>query len=560
MIYYSQNRTARSMYALIFLAFLSVFIFAAFSVPYELSAAGTGGGTASLPSLKTAYESEFNGYMKLLAADAGAGELELRAAALIEAKERYLAALEAEAERLEKDGGTENGEGAAIKNEMLKLQRSALPNSAALKLQTGRTASQDFSAEGRATAGRGASSKSAESRAARIGGGAKAPTAAKTTAAASSASAKTPAGKLSAFFKSVGSFFGGVKNAVAGFFSSAATFVKQTAANVFSPEYDENSFPSEIPASLAYHKFDGKDFCIGANFPWLPGGYGWDIGAHDSWGSRFNEKTVDETFARLAARKLTVVRWFLYCDGRANPKFDSAAGRFKHPDARFMADFDKIMKLAEKHGVKIVWSFLDFHWFKKDSANFAAYSKIASDPALQKDFIDKAVMPIVEKYASSPAIYAWEIINEPEWITSNVAAPGAPGTISVAELRALVANCAAAIRSASAKPITVGAAKPQWMRLYVGTGINMFQAHYYDKGSKIPKSAFSATEFKKKYKLDSSTPVILGEFASKGSRFTIGQYINMAKDAGYDGAWVWGYHSTDESTDKARIDAVMPGE
>ena len=50
----------------------------------------------------------------------------------------------------------------------------------------------------------------------------------------------------------------------------------------------------------------------------------------------------------------------------------------------------------------------------------------------------------------------------------------------------------------------------------------------------ISKSAFSAREFKKRYKVDA--PVVLGEFASKGSRYTVPQWVNMAIDGGYDGA------------------------
>jgi hypothetical protein len=507
---------------------------------------GAGAEAASLQALKAGYESEFSGYMKLLIENAGENTLEKKAATLIEAKERYLAALLAEAEQLEKTGDSEKrDECAAVKNEMLKLQKSAILNSAGLKIQPLQVSS---------------SAKTAKLKTAAASAGAKTGAARITDGRAASSSSKTSASSgRSSFFQSVGSFFKKIKNAVGGFLSSAGSFVKQTFDGIVSDKYEDN-VSSNIPGSLQYAEFDGADFYLGANFPWLPGGYGWDIGNHDSWGSKFNEKIVDETFANFAAKKLKILRWFLYCDGRANPKFDAAAGLFKYPDARFMADFDKIMALAKKHDIKIVWSFLDFHWFKKDSANFAAYSKIASDAALQKDFIEKAIMPIVKKYADDGAIFAWEVINEPEWITSNVVAPGAPGAISVAELQALVKNATAAIKSASAKPVTVGSAKPQWMYLYVNTGIDMFQAHYYDKGSKIPKKIFSAFEFKKKYNISAATPVILGEFASRGSRYTIGQYINMAKDSGYDGAWVWGYHSTDEATDRSKIDSIKFGE
>ncbi len=496
---------------------------------------------SSISALKQNYESRYQNYLSLLTAGADDKTLEISCDALIEAKNRYLAALKTEAER----PGNNDGQ---TRNEILKLEKDQLINN--------KTVKTDLSAGVPALKNSNAASSKVSSKASRIKDGGALKNAGVSSKAASTASNSTGGGfwsKVSAGASKVKNFFARAAASVKGFFSSAQKFVSDTVEGVTSDKYDETDIEKTVPP-IAEIRARSKDFSIGVNFPWLPGGYGWDIGSHDSWGTKFNEKITDETFAKMAGLKLSVVRWFLYCDGRANPKFDNNSGLFKYPDERFSADFDKIMELARKHHIKIVWSFLDFHWFKKDAPNFEKYSKIARDQDLQKDFIEKAIMPIVKKYADDEAIFAWEVINEPEWITANVTAPGAPGQISVSELQGLVKNATAAIHSVSKKPVTVGSANPKWMYLYVNTGIDMFQAHYYDKGSKIAKKTFSADEFKRRYKIDK--PVILGEFASKGSRYTIGQYINMAVDSGYDGAWVWGYHSEDEATAKNNIDAM----
>lgn len=350
-----------------------------------------------------------------------------------------------------------------------------------------------------------------------------------------------------------GSFGNTIKNSfarIASAVSSAVTFVSGYAGDFFAAKYDETKIPREVAVDPAAST---KGFTTGVNFPWVKGKYGWDVCVHQSWGKGFDEAAIESAFAKFKRKKFKVVRWFLYCNGVAEPKMDGS-GRFMVPGKEFFDNFETVMRLAGKYDLQMVWSLLDFGWFKKDSANFVKYSMIAKDPVLLENFIQSAVVPLVKKYADDKAIFAWEVINEPEWVTAGVSYPGAPGSMSVDELRDLVKKITQAIHAAGSRPVTVGSANPKWLSLYVGTGIDIYQAHYYDKGSRIAKNSFSATKFKKKYNLKNQ--VILGEFASKGSRYTIAQYINMAREAGYDGAWVWGYYSEDESTDPSAIDGA----
>jgi hypothetical protein len=71
------------------------------------------------------------------------------------------------------------------------------------------------------------------------------------------------------------------------------------------------------------------------NLPWLQ--YGGDFGAN-VWqpdggvGRPERRERLSEVFGRLADRNLTVVLWFVLCDGRAGVRFaddGSAAGRHR---------------------------------------------------------------------------------------------------------------------------------------------------------------------------------------------------------------------------------------
>lgn len=496
---------------------LKISLFAAVFIVSLLAAAFvTDASSGAVSAAKAAYEAKFQKYLASVKQGAPDADQETALGELLEAREAYLGALADEASRLT------GAQAEKLRAEIEKI-RNISPAALAGSKSASKSGAQKASPASAKTPSSGGAQKSA---AVRAGSGA----------------ASTASAGLSKVKKTFGE--------AVSFVSSAVSFVSGYVGDFFASKYDEKKLSTEVARDPAAST---KGFTTGVNFPWVRGKYGWDVCVHESWGKGFDAAAIESAFAKFRSKKFTVVRWFLYCNGVANPKMD-ASGRFLVPEKEFFDNFDTVMRLAKKYDQKLVWSLLDFHWFMKDSPKFEKYSKIAKDPVLLENFIQAAVIPLAKKYADDESIYAWEIINEPEWVTAGVSYPGAPGALTVDELKNLVRKVTGAIHSVSSRPVTVGSAFPKWLPLYVGTGIDIYQAHYYDKGVPIAKKSFSAAEFKKKYGL--SNKVVLGEFASKGSRYTIAQYINMAREAGYDGAWVWGYFSDDESTSQKAIDAT----
>ena len=121
-------------------------------------------------------------------------------------------------------------------------------------------------------------------------------------------------------------------------------------------------------------------FLHGCNYPWSAGGglsfYGLDFGAN-VWGSHLGVSTrraaVERDFADMAGLGLRVVRWFVFCDGRAGIMYDDRdlpAGL----DSYFFEDLDAGLEIAAAHDIGLDLVLLDHPWM------FSGVSAMVPDP------------------------------------------------------------------------------------------------------------------------------------------------------------------------------------
>lgn len=294
-------------------------------------------------------------------------------------------------------------------------------------------------------------------------------------------------------------------------------------------------------------------FVVGANLPWL--NYGCDFGAND-WqpGGGFASKGVppDATrlFDSLGESGVDVIRWFLFCDGRAGIRFD--AGRPVSLDKYVFADLDAALSLIERQGLRVMPVLFDFHWCKParsvNRVQISGRRRVLARAGLRQALIETVVAPVLERYAAHPAVAAWDIINEPEWVTFGVGHLNPFSGISRRDLRSFVSDVANLAHALGAQPVTVGSARARWLPLVAGTGLDFYQLHWYDQlEGDAPLTAVTD--------LALDRPVIVGEFPSAGSRHTPAGLVDMARRAGYGGALVWSLLADDTAT--SRADALL---
>jgi hypothetical protein len=110
-----------------------------------------------------------------------------------------------------------------------------------------------------------------------------------------------------------------------------------------------------------------------------------------------------------------------------------------------------------------------------------------------------------------------------------------------------IAEAAALVHECTRHVVTVGLASAASLPRVRGLGIDLYQAHWYDKlDTRAPLATPVAA-----WALDG--PVLLGEFPTRGSSRSPHAIESIARQAGYAGALAWSLCAGDSASDEAAI-------
>lgn len=327
-------------------------------------------------------------------------------------------------------------------------------------------------------------------------------------------------------------------------------------------------------------------FVHGCNYPWSTDGstvfYGLDFGAN-VWGSHVGVSTrrgaIARDFAQMAALGFTVVRWFVFCDGRSGIVFDER-GVPVGLDAFAVVDLDVALEVAREVGIALVLVLLDHSLMFSgrvatfaDAASGAAVEVRLPDgraPVLLSDaaadaLFTRVIAPIVRRYGPRGAradlastVFAYELMNEPdfvveEWeqdLSAQVTRP-----IPFARLADHVSRLSAIVHSDSLASTTIAAARVRnlWAWDDAGLGLDWLQIHTYPDTSRpeLDEDIYGRSAAT----LGVSRPIVIGECPGDGPNahppgvipppWTLGNYLDFATSNGYAGAWGWSFSGTD---------------
>src|SRR5215470_3617680 len=227
------------------------------------------------------------------------------------------------------------------------------------------------------------------------------------------------------------------------------------------------------------------DFFLAVNYPWL--GYGADFG-RSPWGhngvSRASARAaVAADFTAIRSSGVSVVRWFLLGDGRSGIRYENEIPL--GPDEFLFVDVAVALDLAAQSGVRICFSLFDFLWLQTpEPATAAAKGAFLGRNALQfaggrEALLQRILIPLFCEFRAHPGLFAWEIVNEPEWAIPEFQR-SQKATLPLADARAFFAEIADTIHQESAGiPVSLGSARLQWVRAWSKIGLDHLQAHYY---------------------------------------------------------------------------------
>jgi hypothetical protein len=286
-------------------------------------------------------------------------------------------------------------------------------------------------------------------------------------------------------------------------------------------------------------KWQAGEFVVGANLPWIR--YGIDFGAN-LWRSEGGvahldtRELLDVRLAEVAATEVSMVRWFLLCDGRAGIRF-SPDGKPLGLDERVLPDMDAAVDALTRHGLQVMFVLLDFGWCKRatvvNGVQLGGRHHLLKTRRTRELLLENVFRPILERYSRETAIAAWDVINEPEWVTLGLGTSSPINSLTRPELRAFIEETAQLIHNVTAHPVTVGSAGSRWRSFYRRLPLDFDQVHWYDSLVKAPPLEMSVGE------LGFTRPVLLGEFPVHASVRSAGEIRETARAAGYAGAFHW---------------------
>jgi hypothetical protein len=327
-------------------------------------------------------------------------------------------------------------------------------------------------------------------------------------------------------------------------------------------------------------------FWHGCNYPWSTDGtsiyYGMDFGAN-VWGSHAGVSTrrlaVAADFAKMAALGFTVVRWFVFADGRSGIEYNDS-GLPAGLDSHLFTDLDTALGIAREVDIRLVLVLLDHRWMFEGIPDVIAdpltgallearlpdgRAQVLDTHAGREALIRNIIEPLVRRYGVAgeraglgAQILAFEFMNEPdfvveEWERDLSTRVGRPLRFEV--LGELVSRTSQLVHTHTPALTTMASARLHnlWAWDDEELGVDFVQVHSYPNVNHpardtdvygVPASSLGVRK-----------PVVLGEFPGDGLRqhpagaspppTTLDEYLEFALSGGYLGAWPWSFSGTD---------------
>jgi hypothetical protein len=295
-------------------------------------------------------------------------------------------------------------------------------------------------------------------------------------------------------------------------------------------------------------------FLLGVNYPWLNYAQDFGQGPGGHLGVSLPQSPMAQDFLEIGESGVGLVRWFLFGDGRAG--FHTEKGIPTKPDGFLFADVAAALRMAENCRLKLCFSLMDFLWLQDHGGKRNGHSNelLLQFAAGREAFLERILVPLFREFRAHPALFAWEIANEPEWaIREFHRAPSAK--MHLADFRVFATEVARAIHEVAGVPATLGCAQLPWVRAWHEIGLDFYQAHYYPSKERDSRAELG----KQLATLESlDKPLWMGELPARdpSPHYSLGQALSICRDAGVLGAAVWRWTKPEETGTDAAIGCV----
>ena len=305
----------------------------------------------------------------------------------------------------------------------------------------------------------------------------------------------------------------------------------------------------------------GSQFFVDSERIWLNGvNTPWD--KWNDFGGNFDYQWWSNHFRTLKNNGINSSRIWISCDSRG--AVQSSSEGVTGMTESFFRDCDSLFSIAKKNGIYIKATMMSFDHCKETNANYQNWRNIINNTSASQTFIDKYLLPFVDRYKSNPYLFAIDLCNEPEWISENKEC----GRLPVKNLQRFFAMCATAIHENSDVPVTIGSACIKWNSDNNGCEgnywkdsalqsafdnpeafLDFYSIHYYGWVHQYFKSPFEMSP--ENYGINDK-PVLIGEMPARNEGLveiplTLYQAYEKALEKGYQGVMPWTSNGVDSN-------------
>jgi hypothetical protein len=305
---------------------------------------------------------------------------------------------------------------------------------------------------------------------------------------------------------------------------------------------------------------DSTSFDLGVNYPWLR--YAEDFGGtpagHCGVSLPETNARVAADFSRIRDCGASVVRWFLFGDGRGG--FICRDGIPLEPDSYLLEDVAAALQVAERSGLRICFSLIDYLWLQTLSpTKGSVHRDVLHFSASRQAFLENVLIPLFREFRGHPSLFAWEIANEPEWAIREFHRVRA-AKMRIADFRAFAGELVRSVHEFAEVPATLGSARLMWLRAWSALNLDLYQAHYYpsceaDMGADLSKQLAALPNLDK--------PLWLGELPAcdpTNSNYSLLAALNACRNAHLSGAAAWRWTAPEPTASDAGIGCVEPAD